>query len=80
LTKVQATKLAQMAHNGLARAIRPVHTMLDGDTIFALSLGTLRADVSLLGELAAEAVAQSVVNAVITTESLGGLPSARDFL
>ena len=80
LTKSQATKLAQMAHNGLARAIRPVHTMLDGDTIFALSLGTLRADVSLLGELAAEAVAQSVVNAVITAESLGGLPSARDFL
>jgi L-aminopeptidase/D-esterase-like protein len=80
LTKVQATKVAQMAHNGLARVIRPIHTMLDGDTIFALSLGTLRADVSLLGELAAEAVAQSVVNAVITTESLGGLPSARDFL
>ncbi len=80
LTKAQATKVAQMAHNGLARAIRPIHTMLDGDTIFALSFGTLRADVSLLGELAAEVVAQSVVNAVMAAEPLGGLPCARDLL
>jgi L-aminopeptidase/D-esterase-like protein len=69
-----------MAHNGLARVIRPIHTMLDGDTIFALSLGELRADVSLLGELAADAVAQAVVNAVLAAEPLGGLPCARGFL
>ena len=80
LTKAQATKVAQMAHNGLARTIRPIHTMLDGDTIFALSLGSLRADVSLLGELAAEVVAQAVVNAVMAADPLGDLPCARDFL
>jgi L-aminopeptidase/D-esterase-like protein len=80
LTKAQATKVAQMAHNGLARTIRPIHTMLDGNTIFALSLGSLRADVSLLGELAAEVVAQAVVNAVMAADPLGDLPCARDFL
>jgi L-aminopeptidase/D-esterase-like protein len=80
LTKNHATKVAQMAHNGLARVIRPIHTMLDGDTIFALSLGEARADISLLGELAAEAVSQAVINAVLAAEPLGGLPCARDFL
>jgi L-aminopeptidase/D-esterase-like protein len=80
LTKNHATKVAQMAHNGLARVIRPIHTMLDGDTVFALSLGEARADVSLLGELAAEAVSQAVVNAVLAAEPLGGLPCARELM
>jgi L-aminopeptidase/D-esterase-like protein len=80
LSKNHATKVAQMAHNGLARVIRPIHTMLDGDTVFALSLGEMRADVSLLGELAAEAVSQAVVNAVLAAEPLGGLPCARELM
>ena len=80
LNKNHTIKVAQMAHNGLARVIRPIHTMLDGDTIFALSLGELRADVSLLGELAADVVARAVVNAVLAAEPLDGLPCARDFL
>jgi L-aminopeptidase/D-esterase-like protein len=79
LNKNHTIKVAQMAHNGLARVIRPIHTMLDGDTIFALSLGGLHADVSLIGELAADAVAQAVVNAVLAAEPLSGLPCARDF-
>ena len=59
LTKAQAQKMAQMAHDGLARTINPIHTMLDGDTIFALGTGVSdkAANVMLLGVLAAEATA-----------------------
>ena len=64
LTKEEINKVAQMAHNGLARTIRPCHTMVDGDTIFALSLGSHKADVSLIGAVAADVVARSVVQAV----------------
>ncbi|HEY5983248.1 MAG TPA: P1 family peptidase, partial [Anaerolineales bacterium] len=74
LTKSEARKVAQMAHDGLARAIRPVHTMLDGDTLFALSTGRLRADVTSVGTFAAEVVAQAVLRAVRLAESAGGLP------
>ena len=64
LSKAHAKKVASMAHNGYARAIRPVHTMADGDTIFCLSLGEVKADVSIVGVLAAEVVAKAIVNAV----------------
>ena len=74
LNKAEATKVAQMAHDGLARAIRPVHTMLDGDTIFALSTGRIRADVTSVGAFAAEAVTQAVLRAVRLAASAGGLP------
>lgn len=78
LTKVGVTKMAQMAHDGLARVIRPVHTMYDGDTVFALSLGERKAEVSLLGALAAEALANAVIAAIHAAESLLGVPAARD--
>ena len=80
LTKTEATKVAQMAHDGLARAIRPVHTPWDGDTLFALSAGTLRLDQATLvvGSLAAHAVARAVVRAVTTATGLPGYPSAGD--
>jgi L-aminopeptidase/D-esterase-like protein len=80
LDKAEATKVAQMAHDGLARAIRPVHTPWDGDTLFALSTGALTvADAPLLvGSLAAEVVAQAVVRAVLTARGLPGLPAAVD--
>jgi L-aminopeptidase/D-esterase-like protein len=74
LTKAEATKVAQMAHDGLARAVRPAHTMLDGDTIFALSTGRATADVSLVGILAAEAVSQAILRAVRLASPAGGLP------
>jgi L-aminopeptidase/D-esterase-like protein len=65
LSKEAANKVAQMGHDGLARAIRPAHTMLDGDTIFALATGqSAEADVNLIGAFAAEATAQAIVNAV----------------
>jgi len=64
LTKEQANKVASMAHDGLALTIRPVHTMLDGDTIFALSTGQIEGDVTVIGTAAAEAIARAVINAV----------------
>ena len=74
LGKVQATKLAEMAHVGLARTIYPVSTMYDGDTVFALSAGPLQADLNTLGVAAAEALARSVVRAVQKAGDLGGVP------
>jgi L-aminopeptidase/D-esterase-like protein len=74
LTKAQATKVAQMAQDGLARTIRPAHSMLDGDAIFALSTGTKKADVSIIGAFAAEVMAQAILRAVKTAKAAGGLP------
>lgn len=74
LNKAQATKVAQMAQDGVARAIRPAHTMLDGDVIFALSAGTVKADVSTVGAYAAEVIAQAIVRAVKMAAPAGGLP------
>ncbi|MEW6126241.1 MAG: P1 family peptidase [Acidobacteriota bacterium] len=61
LTKAEARKVAQMAHDGLARAIRPIHTMFDGDTIFALSTGAMQSDVTTLGTVAAELLTKAIV-------------------
>lgn len=77
LTKAEATRVAQMAQDGLARTIRPAHTMLDGDTVFALATGGRRADVTLIGAYAAEALAQAIVRAVLTAAPAGGLPAAQ---
>ena len=78
-SKSQATKVAQMAHDGLARSIRPSHMPLDGDTVFALGTGGLQADTSLLGvvgALAAEMLAAAIVDAVRSATSGFGLPAA----
>lgn len=68
------TKIAQMAHDGLARTIKPAHTLYDGDTLFALSCGNINADVSIVGAFAAEAVMQAILRAVKMSGSAGGLP------
>lgn len=80
LTKTEANKVAQMAHDGLARAITPAHTPSDGDTIFALSLGSFDSDasVSTVGALAAEAVSDAILSAVRHAESIAGFPSASE--
>jgi L-aminopeptidase/D-esterase-like protein len=80
LDKAQATKIAQMAHDGLARSINPIHTAVDGDTIFALATGTSSrpANLTLIGSLAAEAVAWAVVRAVTMAKGIAGFPSAAD--
>jgi L-aminopeptidase/D-esterase-like protein len=80
LTKAQAQKVAQMAHDGYARAVSPVHTPYDGDTIFSLATGTWTGDVNygIIGAMAAEAMADAVVRAATTATASHGLPSARD--
>ncbi len=80
LTKVQAQKVAQMAHDGYARAISPIHTPYDGDTIFSLATGTWtgQADYGTIGALAAEVMADAIVRAAVTAAGSHGLPSARD--
>ena len=74
LTKAQATKVAQMAQAGLARAIRPAHTMFDGDTIFTLATGEAMADISRVGTFAAEAMTEAILRAVRKAAPAGGLP------
>ena len=74
LNKEQANKIAQMAQDGLARTVRPAHTMLDGDTIFALSLGEQTADVNTIGAFAAEVFAQAVLRAVRAARPVLELP------
>lgn len=78
LTKEGANTVAQMAHDGIARAVRPAHTLVDGDTLFALSTGRKPVDVNIVGAWAAEVVAQAIVNAVRHARSAGGLPAMRD--
>lgn len=78
LTKEQVNKVAQMAQDGIARAVRPAHTMFDGDTLFALSTGKRKVDVNIVGAYAAEVVAQAIVRAVLMAEAAGGLPAAND--
>jgi L-aminopeptidase/D-esterase-like protein len=78
LTKEQVNKLAQMAQDGLARAINPSHTMYDGDTIFALSLGDKIGDITMLGTAAAEVVADAIVRAIQHAETLAGIPAIKD--
>jgi len=76
LTKTQATKVAQMAHDGLARSITPVHSLADGDTLFALATGARSgdADVSRIGALAAEAVADAVCARCVPQRACPGCP------
>jgi len=75
LDKEAANKVAQMAHDGLARTIRPAHTMLDGDTIFALATGEHAADVNIVGAFAAEVFAQAILRAVRAAKSIAGIPA-----
>lgn len=77
--KPRLNKIAALAQNGYARTIRPVHTMMDGDTIYALSVGDVPADINIVGTLAAHVMAEAVKNAVLHTESFHGCMAAKDF-
>jgi L-aminopeptidase/D-esterase-like protein len=79
LTKAGVNKLAQMAQTGLARAIRPVHTLIDGDVVFALSLGDKSGDPTVIGALAADLLSEAIVRAVRAAETLHGMPAAKGF-
>ncbi|MCX7028184.1 MAG: P1 family peptidase [Spirochaetes bacterium] len=92
LTKAQAQKIAEMAHDGMARAIRPSHTMFDGDTIFVLGTGLLdlatlkqqavwgneAANVSKLGAAAADVLSRAIVHAMLNAQTVGTVLSYKD--
>jgi L-aminopeptidase/D-esterase-like protein len=79
LDKPAITKVAQMSHDGFARAINPVHLPFDGDVVFALSAGRLEgASLSQVGALAAEVTAQAIVRAALTATGVPGCPAYRD--
>lgn len=78
LNKVQASKVAQMAQDGVAQAVRPAHTMLDGDTIFVLSTGRRKVNVNIVGAFAAQVFARAILNAVYSATSAGGVPALID--
>jgi len=80
LTKAEATKVAQMAQDGLARTIYPAHTPGDGDTVFSLAMGTFSDDasVSRIGALAADVMAEAIVRAVRAAIGIPGIPAASD--
>jgi L-aminopeptidase/D-esterase-like protein len=80
LDVADVNQVAAAAHDGLARVVRPAHTLFDGDTLFALSTGKVRAHRALVADMAAEAVAFAIFNAVWAAESTGGLPAARDLM
>jgi L-aminopeptidase/D-esterase-like protein len=79
LTKPQANKLASIAHNGFARAIRPVHTMADGDTIFVMATGEVDVMPDAVGALGAEVMARAINRAARMAKPAYGLKAASDF-
>lgn len=78
ISKAQANKIASMAHNGYARAIRPAHTMFDGDTIFTMGTNKIQADINVIGMLSARVMEQAIINAVSNAKGRYGLKSFKD--
>ena len=76
--KSSLCKIAGMAHNGYARTIRPVHTMADGDAIYAFSTGDVKADINVVGTLAAYTIGKAVNCAIRNARGIGDCPSMRD--
>ena len=79
LDKTSLNKVASMAHNGYARAIRPVHTMADGDSIYAASVGRVASDVNIVGSLSAYVMGKAINRAVLAAKGLGGVPAAGEY-
>lgn len=78
LTKAECKAVSGMAHDGYARAIRPVHTTMDGDTVFTMASGEVEAPVDTVGYLAEEAIRLAILDAVRSAESMGGRPAFSD--
>lgn len=78
LTKAQATKVAQMAADAYAHAIRPTHTTNDGDTVFVMATGEVEAPVDVVGSLATRALGRAIADGARQAEGAFGLPAARD--
>lgn len=79
LTKAQATKLAAVSQNGIARAVRPANTIYDGDSLFAMCTGEVEATLDAVGVLACRAVEKAILDAVRSAESYGGYPAYKSF-
>lgn len=80
LSKAQCKKISQMSHNGYAKAIFPIHTPHDGDTIFTMATGEIESDVTLLGSLATEVMEKSIINAIKNSDSVDNIPSYKDII
>jgi L-aminopeptidase/D-esterase-like protein len=80
LDREEANFLAQMSQDGLPLAIRPTHTLFDGDTLFALSTGNAHIDVNIIGAFAVDVVAKAIINAVEAAVSMGNIPSLHELL
>jgi L-aminopeptidase/D-esterase-like protein len=78
INKAQAGKLASVSHNGIARAVRPAHTVYDGDTIFTMSFGSVEANIDAVSVLAVHAVERAILSAVEQAETAYGYLSCRD--
>lgn len=78
LNKIQLCKVAGMTHNGYARSINPVHTSLDGDSIYAVSVGRIKSDPDTVGTLAAQVMSEAILNAVDHADSAYGIIAAKD--
>ena len=79
LTKAECTAISGMAHDGFARAIRPVHTTMDGDTVFTMASGEMEAPVDTVGYLAEETIRLAILDAIKTAEPMGGRPGWKSF-
>jgi L-aminopeptidase/D-esterase-like protein len=79
LSKNGANKVAQMAHDGLARVVHPVHTTVDGDVVFAASAGGVEAATDVVGAWGARVMQEAILRAVRTAESVPGIPSASEY-
>lgn len=77
-TKSEMNKIASMAHNGYARAMRPAHSIFDGDTIFSMATGKVEADLSVVGFLSAQVMETAIINAIKNSESILGYKSYKD--
>ncbi len=78
LNKSQASKISEMAHNGYARSINPVHTLLDGDSIFTMATNKIESDLNLIGSLAAEVMSRAIVNGIKSVDSYRGFKAYKD--
>jgi L-aminopeptidase/D-esterase-like protein len=78
LSKPQVSKVAQMGHDGLARAVYPVHTTVDGDVVFAASTGRVEVAPDVVGAWGARVIEEAIVRAVLVAEGVAGLPAASD--
>ena len=78
--KTQLTKIASMAHDGMARSINPIHTEFDGDTIYAMASSEIQADINVVGTLAAKAFSEAITNSIKHAETMYGIKSYTDIL